>query len=153
MTSKDKVSMTKDLASVEDPLASLNLNSVPKEESKTSIEDSKGEIKEGGCEFCHKENPKKRCSKRHPKCLKFMFCDEVCEKRSHQKKKAASAAAPPPQEPTSEVNDENQPAATDEAAAKAEAAELAAKAKKKAAKKAKKKQGQSNSNEFEWHRW
>ena len=55
-----------------------------------------GEVKTGGCEHCHKPNPTKRCSKRHPKCMKFMFCNEVCEKivcqKVHQKKKAV----PPP---------------------------------------------------------
>ena len=30
-----------------------------------------------GCAHCKKAGPSKRCSKRHPKCLKKMFCNEV----------------------------------------------------------------------------
>merc|ERR1712083_496956 len=38
------------------------------------------------CAFCKKASPTKRCSKRHPKCLKKMFCNEACETQSHKKK-------------------------------------------------------------------
>jgi len=129
------------------PLSSLSLNTITEEESKKITESQKdlkkegGEVKTGGCEHCHKPNPTKRCSKRHPKCMKFMFCNEVCEKivcqKVHQKKKAV-----PPPTTDQTGNDENQQqsaAAADEKKAKADAAAAAAaKAKKKAAKKAKK---------------
>jgi len=42
------------------------------------------------CSFCKKPNPIKRCSKRHPKCLKKMFCSETCEALAHEDKKAAA---------------------------------------------------------------
>merc|ERR1711973_398768 len=73
------------------PLSSLSLNTITEEESKKITESQKdlkkegGEVKTGGCEHCHKPNPTKRCSKRHPKCMKFMFCNEVCEKSSAKK--------------------------------------------------------------------
>merc|ERR1719481_388785 len=38
------------------------------------------------CSFCNKPDPTKRCSKRHPKCLKRVFCNESCEMLSHKKK-------------------------------------------------------------------
>ena len=38
------------------------------------------------CAFCKKAEPTKRCSKRHPKCLKKIFCDEACENLAHKKK-------------------------------------------------------------------
>ena len=31
------------------------------------------------CSFCKKSKATKRCSKRHAKCLKKIFCDSVCE--------------------------------------------------------------------------
>jgi len=43
------------------------------------------------CAFCKKPNPIKRCSKRHPKCLKKLFCSETCEALAHEDKKAAAA--------------------------------------------------------------
>merc|ERR1711997_157528 len=42
------------------------------------------------CAFCKKASPTKRCSKRHPKCLKKMFCNEACETQSHKKKESAA---------------------------------------------------------------
>jgi len=45
---------------------------------------------EMGCSYCKKPNPAKRCSKRHPKCLKKMFCNETCESLAHEDKKAAA---------------------------------------------------------------
>jgi len=42
------------------------------------------------CAFCKKPNPTKRCSKRHPKCLKKLFCSETCEALAHEDKKAAA---------------------------------------------------------------
>ena len=60
-----------------------------------NIEDNKeNNANEGGtvdngklaCAFCKKAEPTKRCSKRHPKCLKKIFCDEACENLAHKKK-------------------------------------------------------------------
>ena len=47
------------------------------------------------CAFCKKTEPMKRCSKRHPKCLKKMFCNDACESRSHENKKGNSAKKEP----------------------------------------------------------
>jgi len=47
-------------------------------------------VEEIVCAFCKKPNPTKRCSKRHPKCLKKMFCNETCEALAHEDKKAAT---------------------------------------------------------------
>jgi len=57
-----------------------------------------------GCAHCKKAGPSKRCSKRHPKCLKKMFCNEVrilwsvcltcaqtCEALAHADPKKAAA--------------------------------------------------------------
>ena len=58
----------------------------------TNVEDNKennaNEIENGkpACAFCKKAEPTKRCSKRHPKCLKKLFCDEACENLGHKKK-------------------------------------------------------------------
>ena len=41
------------------------------------------------CAFCNKSGPTKRCSKRHPKCLPKMFCNDSCEAFAHEDKKAA----------------------------------------------------------------
>ena len=41
------------------------------------------------CAFCNKTGPTKRCSKRHPKCLPKMFCNDSCEAFAHEDKKAA----------------------------------------------------------------
>jgi hypothetical protein len=41
------------------------------------------------CCYCRKPNPSKRCSKRHPKCIKKLYCNETCETLSHKKKEAS----------------------------------------------------------------
>ena len=96
-----------------------------------------------GCANCKRQNPKKRCAKRHTKCMNKLFCDGVCEKAAHTK----SSAAPPPE------NNENSDQALNVAAnAKLEKAKAAEK-KKKADKKAKKKPNQGTtrcSGEFWW---
>merc|ERR1712126_380410 len=43
------------------------------------------------CAFCKRSGPTKRCAKRHPKCLKKMFCNESCEALAHEDKKTAVA--------------------------------------------------------------
>merc|ERR1712217_506523 len=62
--------------------------------------DENGENEEGKenmntCNFCNKENPSKRCSKRHPKCIKKLFCNTTCEELAHKKKAAAGASKKP----------------------------------------------------------
>merc|ERR1712066_806573 len=37
------------------------------------------------CAVCNKENPSKRCSKMHKKCMKLMFCNATCETLAHKK--------------------------------------------------------------------
>ena len=58
-------------------------------EKNTNIESSE----EKSCDFCKKSGPTKRCSKRHPKCLTKMFCNESCELGAHKKKEDPTAAA------------------------------------------------------------
>eukprot|EP00091_Calanus_sinicus_P013839 TRINITY_DN3073_c0_g1_i1.p1 TRINITY_DN3073_c0_g1~~TRINITY_DN3073_c0_g1_i1.p1 ORF type:complete len:131 (+),score=70.68 TRINITY_DN3073_c0_g1_i1:67-459(+) len=41
------------------------------------------------CNFCKKDGPTKRCSKRHPKCIKKLFCNTTCEEQAHKKKTPA----------------------------------------------------------------
>ena len=36
-----------------------------------------------------------RCSKRHPKCIKKLFCNETCEQMAHKKKEDSNAAPKP----------------------------------------------------------
>merc|ERR1712079_467468 len=38
------------------------------------------------CNYCNKDGPSKRCSKRHPKCIKKLFCNNTCEELAHKKK-------------------------------------------------------------------
>jgi hypothetical protein len=45
------------------------------------------------CCYCRKPNPSKRCSKRHPKCIKKLYCNETCETLSHKKKEASFSKA------------------------------------------------------------
>merc|ERR1711915_945685 len=46
------------------------------------------------CAYCKKASgPTKRCGKRHPKCIKKLFCNETCENLSHKKKEDANNAA------------------------------------------------------------
>ena len=70
----------------------------PETAPETVIEEPKvlGELSENTtdeklCAFCSKPGPIKRCSKRHPKCLPKMFCNETCEALAHEDKKAALA--------------------------------------------------------------
>ena len=64
------------------------------EEDVSNKENDENEpIAEAGpvCALCKKPDPKKRCSKRHPKCLAKMFCNETCESIAHEDRKAAVA--------------------------------------------------------------
>ena len=62
-------------------------------EDKENLENDENEKPEEGpvCAHCKKSDPKKRCSKRHPKCLKKMFCNETCESLAHEDRKTAVA--------------------------------------------------------------
>ena len=52
-----------------------------------NIEICRDDTVEGAaCNYCKKPGPTKRCSKRHPKCLKKIFCDQNCETMAHKKK-------------------------------------------------------------------
>ena len=50
------------------------------------------EAGEVSCGYCKKADPTKRCSKRHPKCIKKLFCNETCEQMAHKKKEDPNAA-------------------------------------------------------------
>ena len=45
------------------------------------------------CDYCHKPQPTRRCIKRHPKCMKKLFCNESCEELAHKKKDTVTAGA------------------------------------------------------------
>jgi len=84
---KKKKKKKKKAASSEEPIA---------EDVKVSDGEPKvlGEVDENIsdeklCSFCKKSGPTKRCSKRHPKCLPKMFCNDTCESLAHEDKKAA----------------------------------------------------------------
>eukprot|EP00092_Neocalanus_flemingeri_P008775 GFUD01009448.1.p1 GENE.GFUD01009448.1~~GFUD01009448.1.p1 ORF type:complete len:139 (-),score=53.57 GFUD01009448.1:77-451(-) len=51
------------------------------------------ESEEVSCGFCKKLGPTKRCGKRHPKCLKKLFCNETCETAAHKKKEDPATTA------------------------------------------------------------
>merc|ERR1712179_85211 len=53
--------------------------------------EDKGCDQEVTCNFCKKQGPTKRCAKRHPKCIKKLFCNEVCEMMAHKKKEDPNA--------------------------------------------------------------
>ena len=75
--------------SVEEKLKEPEEKSVLGENNANNIETSE----EKSCDFCKKSDPTKRCSKRHPKCLTKMFCNETCELGAHKKKEDPTAAA------------------------------------------------------------
>ena len=83
---KNKKKKKKDKAVTPD-----NVCETDKPEEETTV---LGEVKENIsdeklCAFCNKTGPIKRCSKRHPKCLPKMFCNDTCEAFAHEDKKAA----------------------------------------------------------------
>ena len=53
------------------------------------------ESEEAGCCYCKKTGPNKRRAKRHPKCIKKLFCNETCEQMAHKKKDDPNAAPKP----------------------------------------------------------
>ena len=61
----------------------------PEKETNVVNEVSGNTSDEKVCTFCKKTGPTKRCSKRHPKCLPKMFCNDTCESLAHEDKKAA----------------------------------------------------------------
>jgi len=64
----------------------------PKENALTEQDQDENTSVEVTCAYCKKPSPSKRCSKRHPKCLKKMFCNESCETLSHKKKETGAVA-------------------------------------------------------------
>ena len=58
-------------------------------EKDTNADNEMGEV---SCGYCKKIGPTKRCSKRHPKCIKKLFCNETCEQMAHKKKEDPNAA-------------------------------------------------------------
>ena len=94
------------------------------------------------CAHCNRSNPSKRCSKRHAKCMKKMFCDDVCEKGAH-KVKPLPATIP---EQDQEERDPNTKSTEADAEAKAKA-----KAKAKKARKAAKTKSGGGDGEFWWN--
>merc|ERR1711992_387521 len=57
-----------------------------------NVEDDEEKENTSTCNFCNKEGPAKRCSKRHPKCIKKLFCNTTCEELAHKKKSTTGAA-------------------------------------------------------------
>lgn len=94
---------------------------------------------EMACAYCSKPNPTKRCSKRHGKCMKKMFCDKSCETADHRPKKTESSS-----EATPETEDE-------QTAKMKEEQEKAEKAKKKKAKKAAMAAKKQGDGQFWWN--
>merc|ERR1712039_756349 len=70
------------------------------------------------CSFCKKSKATKRCSKRHAKCLKKIFCDSVCETQAHKKKVEAMIKEDTPPKDDEKLEKEN---GDDKKDAKAEA--------------------------------
>ena len=71
------------------PSAPVEEDAVPDNAPKVLGEINENATDEKLCAFCKKAGPTKRCSKRHPKCLPKMFCNETCESYAHEDKKAA----------------------------------------------------------------
>jgi len=66
---------------------------VKQEDEKEQVDqDLITEAKEPVCAHCGLKGPVKRCSKRHPKCMKKMFCNESCETFAHKVAKPLAAA-------------------------------------------------------------
>ena len=97
------------------------------------------------CAFCSKEKATKRCSKRHAKCLKKLFCDKICETSGHRVKKPD----PPPSEEAENAEEPSQENA--EALAKRQEQEKVMKAKKKKAKKAANAAKKGSDGQFWWN--
>eukprot|EP00088_Acartia_fossae_P009555 TRINITY_DN14652_c0_g1_i2.p1 TRINITY_DN14652_c0_g1~~TRINITY_DN14652_c0_g1_i2.p1 ORF type:complete len:150 (-),score=37.68 TRINITY_DN14652_c0_g1_i2:286-735(-) len=105
-TAKEKMSEVEDLtANVEDQLDQVTIDeekktdssskNSPTEKNEEKDRDLGTVLKERNdneqsqdpaCAHCGIKNPTKRCSKRHPKCMKKMFCNESCEGYAHKKK-------------------------------------------------------------------
>ena len=75
---------------VKDKMENLKIS---EDVEKTKDDDAENEEnkEEVGCAFCKKSGPAKRCAKRHPKCIKKLFCNETCENLAHKKKEDPAA--------------------------------------------------------------
>jgi len=69
-----------------------NVEVKQEEEKEQADKDLITETKEPVCAHCGLKGPVKRCSKRHPKCMKKMFCNESCETFAHKVAKPLAAA-------------------------------------------------------------
>merc|ERR1719266_1730371 len=94
---KKKASATEEKPTVEDKEDCKD--GVEQKEALATVDENKDSA-ETCCAHCKRAGPSKRCSKRHPKCLKKMFCNETCESLAHAdpkkaavKKEAAGKAA------------------------------------------------------------
>ena len=100
------------------------------------------------CAYCAKIGATKRCVKRHAKCLKKLFCDEICEKASH--KGLLKKTIDENKDHLNQVVDiGDDTIEADDSEAKV--AEKALKAKKKKAKKAAAKGKKGSSDQFWWN--
>ena len=78
-----KVLARKDASDIKEDVAQVLV------EKDTNADNEIGEVL---CGYCRKTGPAKRCSKRHPKCIKKLFCNETCEQMAHKKKEDPNAA-------------------------------------------------------------
>merc|ERR1712096_50226 len=82
-------------------LKDLDINKAKLEFTDDVKEEGADFKKNDGCSNCRRPNPRKKCSKRHTKCSKKLFCDKVCETAAHQKKSM-------PEESTTSVPDDSE---------------------------------------------
>jgi hypothetical protein len=116
--------MSDDAGEISAVMSEVNLNSDAGQSNST-------------CAHCAKEGARKRCAKRHTKCLQKLFCDKSCESADHSKKVAVAVV-------TGETPKEGEAKAPDEA-------EKALKAKMKKAKKASNAAKKKGDGELWWN--
>jgi len=86
-----KENVESEVSKIEEKVGEVSLEA--QEESVAVLGEVPANEQENVCHHCRKENPTKRCSKRHSKCLKRMFCNETCEEFSHKKATALVKAS------------------------------------------------------------
>jgi len=86
---KKKAAATEEKTTVEDKEDCKE--GAEQKEALATVDENKDSAEQVGCAHCKKAGPSKRCSKRHPKCLKKMFCNETCEALAHADPKKAAA--------------------------------------------------------------
>ena len=70
----DKISLEENKALGEKSEAIAEKTTTGGAETTSAEAEPKSVSGEPTCSYCSKPNPTKRCTKRHPKCLKKMFC-------------------------------------------------------------------------------